>query len=287
MPIRGEPAKRSRPAGPTTPSPPLRQCGCGPVKVVQRPRLNPASARTTLALCTWWPARIAGCSVCCRSRWASPRPTSGRRFTSDCAPTSLALISEAGHNVSDLLAIALSFVAVYFQARPANDHKTFGYQRAGVLAAFLNASMLVVLSAWIAIAAVHRLSAPVEVQPKLMMIVAAAGVLMNGTVATLLWRTSHTPGGGSDVNIRSVLPAHARRHAFDGGYDCRRRGDSVHRPRLDRSCALDSDRRDDFVEFDLDRARDAEYSAGRNAAQPAPGRGSHGHAVGCRRARRP
>ncbi len=118
---------------------------------------------------------------------------------------SLALISEAGHNMSDLLAIALSFVAVYFQARPANDQKTFGYQRAGVLAAFINASMLVVLSAWIAIAAVHRLGAPVEVQPKLMMIVAAAGVLMNGTVATLLWRTSHTPGGGSDVNIRSVF----------------------------------------------------------------------------------
>ena len=112
---------------------------------------------------------------------------------------SLALISEAGHNVSDLLAIALSFVAVYFQGRPANDQKTFGYQRAGVLAAFLNASVLVVLSAWIAIAAVHRISEPVQVQPKLMMMVAAAGVLMNGSVATLLWRFS------GDVNIRSVF----------------------------------------------------------------------------------
>src|SRR6202012_2012713 len=50
---------------------------------------------------------------------------------------SLALISEAGHNVSDMLAIALSFVAVYFQRRPATDQKTFGYQRPGVLAAFL------------------------------------------------------------------------------------------------------------------------------------------------------
>jgi len=112
---------------------------------------------------------------------------------------SLALISEAGHNVSDLLAIALSFVAVYFQGRPANDQKTFGYQRAGVLAAFLNASVLVVLSAWIAFAAIHRISDPVQVQPKLMMAVAAAGVLMNGTVATLLWKFS------GDVNIRSVF----------------------------------------------------------------------------------
>lgn len=112
---------------------------------------------------------------------------------------SLALISEAGHNVSDLLAIILSFVAVYFQARPATEEKTFGYQRAGVLAAFVNAATLIVLSAWIAIAAIHRLSAPVAVQPRLMMYVAAAGVVMNATVATLLWRFS------GDVNIRSVF----------------------------------------------------------------------------------
>src|SRR5580693_1301299 len=112
---------------------------------------------------------------------------------------SLALISEAGHNVSDFLALLLSFVAVYFQARPATDQKTFGYQRAGVLAAFLNAVTLVVLSAWIAAEAIHRIAAPVAVQPRLMMYVAAAGVLMNGTVATLLWRFS------GDVNIRSVF----------------------------------------------------------------------------------
>ena len=111
---------------------------------------------------------------------------------------SLALISEAGHNVSDMLAIALSFVAVYFQRRPATDEKTFGYQRAGVLAAFVNALTLIVLAAWIAISAVHRLYAPVSVQPRLMMYVAAAGVLMNGAIATLLWKSS------GDVNIRSV-----------------------------------------------------------------------------------
>src|SRR5690348_13618626 len=112
---------------------------------------------------------------------------------------SLALISEAGHNVSDLLAIVLSFVAVYFQARPATEEKTFGYQRAGVLAAFVNAVTLIVLSAWIAVEAIHRLSAPVAVRPALMMYVAAAGVVMNGTVAMLLWRFS------GDVNIRSVF----------------------------------------------------------------------------------
>ena len=112
---------------------------------------------------------------------------------------SLALISEAGHNVSDMLAIVLSFVAVYFQTRPATDEKTFGYQRAGVLAAFVNALTLIVLAGWIAIAAIHRFAAPEPVQPRLMMIVAAAGVLMNGCIAGLLWKFS------SDVNIRSVF----------------------------------------------------------------------------------
>ena len=112
---------------------------------------------------------------------------------------SLALISEAGHNASDMLAIVLSFVAVYFQSRPATDRKTFGYQRAGVLAAFVNAVTLIVLGIWIGISAVQRLYAPVTVEPKLMMMVAAAGVLMNGAIAGLLWKFS------GDVNIRSVF----------------------------------------------------------------------------------
>jgi cobalt-zinc-cadmium efflux system protein len=123
----------------------------------------------------------------------------GLTFFAGIRAHSLALISEAGHNVSDFLALLLSFVAVYFQTRPATDQKTFGYQRAGVLAAFLNAVTLVVISIWIAIAAIHRLSTPVAVQPRLMMIVAAAGVLMNGVIAALLWTTSR------DVNIRSTF----------------------------------------------------------------------------------
>jgi len=112
---------------------------------------------------------------------------------------SLALLSEAGHNASDFLALLLSFAAVYFQTRPASDSKTFGYQRAGVLAAFINAATLIVISLWIAIEAIHRLSAPVAVQPRLMMIVAAAGVVMNGVIAALLW------GVARDVNMRSAF----------------------------------------------------------------------------------
>jgi cobalt-zinc-cadmium efflux system protein len=112
---------------------------------------------------------------------------------------SLALISEAGHNVSDFAALGLSFVAVWLQTRPATDTRTFGYQRAGVLAGFVNALSLMVLAAWILVAAIGRFFHPVTVEPHLMMIVAAAGVLMNGAIAALLYKFS------GDVNIRSVF----------------------------------------------------------------------------------
>src|SRR5206468_11576904 len=85
---------------------------------------------------------------------------------------SLALLSEAGHNVSDFLALLLSFAAVYFQTRPADDERTFGYQRAGVLAAFINAGTLIPFTLWIGMEAFHRLYAPVSVKPRLMTYVA-------------------------------------------------------------------------------------------------------------------
>src|SRR5450755_5147430 len=62
---------------------------------------------------------------------------------------SLALLSEAGHNLSDFLALLLSLVAVYLESRPASPTKTYGYHRAGVLAALVNATSLVVVSFFI------------------------------------------------------------------------------------------------------------------------------------------
>jgi cobalt-zinc-cadmium efflux system protein len=112
---------------------------------------------------------------------------------------SLALLSEAGHNVSDFLALGLSLGAVYLQSRPPNPHKTFGYQRAGVLAAFVNAVALVVIAGLIFYEAWVRLLTPEPVRAPLMIIVAAIGVAMNGAIAFLLHRS------GSDVNIRSAL----------------------------------------------------------------------------------
>ena len=112
---------------------------------------------------------------------------------------SLALISEAGHNASDFLALLLSWGALWMQSRPPTSTKTFGYHRAGVLAAFINALTLVGVAIYIFYEAWRRLAHPQTVQPQLMVGVAAAGVLMNGAIAFMLYRNSHQ----SDVNIRS------------------------------------------------------------------------------------
>jgi cobalt-zinc-cadmium efflux system protein len=112
---------------------------------------------------------------------------------------SLALLSEAGHNLSDFVALLLSLVAVYLESRPPSATKTYGWHRAGVLAALLNASSLVVVSFLIFYEAFRRLQNPQQVHAGTMIGVAAAGVVMNGAIALLLYRTSR------DVNIRSAL----------------------------------------------------------------------------------
>jgi cobalt-zinc-cadmium efflux system protein len=112
---------------------------------------------------------------------------------------SLALLSEAGHNLSDLMALLLSLVAVYLQSRPPSATKTYGYHRAGVLVALINAASLVVVSFLIFYEAFKRLQAPEHVHAGMMMSVAAAGVVMNGVITLMLFRSSR------DVNMRSVL----------------------------------------------------------------------------------
>src|SRR6202167_5830070 len=116
---------------------------------------------------------------------------------------SLALLSEAGHNLSDFLALLLSLVAVYLQSRPASSTKTYGYHRAGVLAALVNAVSLVAVAFFIFYEAFRRLQHPEHVQASVMMWVAGAGVVMNGVIAWLLYRSGRH--SGNDVNIRSAL----------------------------------------------------------------------------------
>ena len=112
---------------------------------------------------------------------------------------SLALLSEAGHNLSDFLALLLSLFAVYLEARPPSSTKTYGYHRAGVLVALVNALSLVVVAFFIFYEAFRRIQSPEQVHAGLMIWVAAAGVVMNGVIAWLLYRA------GRDVNVRSAF----------------------------------------------------------------------------------
>jgi len=112
---------------------------------------------------------------------------------------SLALLSEAGHNLADLLALLLSLAAVYLHARPPSATKTYGWHRAGVLAALVNAGSLVAVSFLIFYEALRRFQNPRLVEATTMIWVAATGVLMNGVIALLLYRS------GRDVNIRSAF----------------------------------------------------------------------------------
>ena len=112
---------------------------------------------------------------------------------------SLALLSEAGHNLSDFLALLLSLIAVYLQARPPSATKTYGWHRAGVLVALVNSASLVAVSFFIFYEAFLRLQHPAEVHAGTMIAVAAAGVAMNGIIALLLYRSAR------DVNLRSAF----------------------------------------------------------------------------------
>ena len=113
---------------------------------------------------------------------------------------SLALISDAGHNATDALALLLASFAFFLQSRGADERKTYGYHRAGVLAAFLNALVLVLLSLWIFWESYQRLLHPGAVAGDWMMSVAAGGLLLNGGI---MWglRGAHA----HDINVRSAF----------------------------------------------------------------------------------
>src|SRR2546427_3931510 len=92
---------------------------------------------------------------------------------------SLALLSEAGHNLSDFFALLLSLIAVYLQSRPPSATKTYGYHRAGVLAALANAGSLVAVSFLIFSEPFKRLQIPHQVHAEVMFEVAPPGGVMN------------------------------------------------------------------------------------------------------------
>jgi cobalt-zinc-cadmium efflux system protein len=112
---------------------------------------------------------------------------------------SLALLSDAGHNFADALALLLSWYALRLARRPADPRRTYGYHRAGILAALLNAVSLVVIALLIFWEAVQRLQASESVEGGPMIGVALAAVVLNGVISFWLHGES-----GHDLNIRSA-----------------------------------------------------------------------------------
>src|SRR5690348_5448849 len=101
---------------------------------------------------------------------------------------SLALLADAGHMLVDAASLLLAWTAAYFAARPADARRSFGYARLEVLAGFVNALVQVLLVAWIAYEAVHRLLelGGTEIHSGVMLAVALAGLLVNAIVLRML-----------------------------------------------------------------------------------------------------
>jgi cobalt-zinc-cadmium efflux system protein len=112
---------------------------------------------------------------------------------------STALLSDAAHNLSDVLGLALAGGAAWLAQRQSNSQRTYGYSKATVLAALANALVLVVACSGILWEALHRLFTPVETMPLVVMAVASAGVIVNGATAMLFLR-----GRKEDVNVRGA-----------------------------------------------------------------------------------
>jgi cobalt-zinc-cadmium efflux system protein len=112
---------------------------------------------------------------------------------------SLALLSDAGHNLSDVLALVFTWYAARIAHRPADAKRTYGYHRVGILVALVNAVTLVVIALVILWEAVQRLRAPVPVEGGPMIVVALVAIVLNGIISYWL----HA-GAKHDLNIRSA-----------------------------------------------------------------------------------
>ncbi|WP_161880737.1 cation diffusion facilitator family transporter [Deinococcus alpinitundrae] len=113
--------------------------------------------------------------------------------------SSLALLSDAGHMLTDAAALALSLFAIKMGQRPADKQRTFGYRRAEILAAALNAGVLLAIGLYILYEAYLRLRSPVEVQTTPMLIVAVLGLIVNVISARLL-----VAGSSDSLNVKSA-----------------------------------------------------------------------------------
>ena len=112
---------------------------------------------------------------------------------------STGLLADAGHNLTDVGALALSLVAVRLALRPASPARSFGNHRATILAALANAVLIAAVTVLIVVSAVHRLLHPGHVEAGIVVVVAAIGLVVNGLAAWLL------ADDGRDLNLRAAL----------------------------------------------------------------------------------
>ncbi len=116
------------------------------------------------------------------------------------AANSLALLTDAAHNLTDVIALGLTWYALRLTIHPANSQKTYGYHRAGILVALANSTTLVLIAAGILYEAYRRLLSPPVVKSEVLVIVGLAAVGVNAVTALLV-----RGGSQSDLNLRSAF----------------------------------------------------------------------------------
>lgn len=113
---------------------------------------------------------------------------------------SLALLSDAGHMLTHLLALSISFLAMIFSSKPATLEKSFGFYRLEILAALLNGFVLFLVTIWIFYEAYHRFLAPEPVASTEMLLIAVVGLVTNVVTALFL-----SQAGRKDINVKSAI----------------------------------------------------------------------------------
>ena len=112
---------------------------------------------------------------------------------------SLGLISDGWHKLTDLPTLVLAWIALYFERRPPDQQRTYGYQRAGVLAAFVNSLLLVVVAIFICYEGYERIMRPEPIATQAMLIVGIVALAINGSISLAL------ASGRRDLNLRAVF----------------------------------------------------------------------------------
>lgn len=120
-------------------------------------------------------------------------------FIAGHAGHSLALVSDGWHNLTDVPSLVLAWLALYFERKAPNQRKTYGYQRAGVLAAFVNALLLVAVALYLCYQGYQRVIAPQPISTRLMLIVGLVALVINGSISLAL------SGSRRDLNLRAVF----------------------------------------------------------------------------------